>query len=322
MKCNIASKIIFIAVLIGICIATVEAPCVVIDRIIAVVNDEIITQRELTWLLIPAYELYKKEYTGKRLEDKMIEAEDRILNQLIEDKLILSEAKRRGIEIKDDEIEARLEHVKNSFETEEQFRNVLMEQNVTLSELRSRFKNEILKSKIVRKQVGWKVIITPNEVRKYYDSHIEEFTTPEEVSLLNILVKKEKEIRPIDEARFLIEKIKRLIEKGENFVVLAKEYSEGPNAKEGGSLGLVKKGQMIKEIDGVIFSLQEGEVSGIVESPIGYHLLKITKKIPVRIMEFEAVESEVENLIYRKKTEKSLQKWLRKLREDAYISIK
>ena len=314
--------IIVAALLTGFAIAvTTDVLSVVIDKIVAVVNEEVVTQREVVRLLIPIYEQYKKEYTGKRLENKMIETEEMFLDQLIEDKLILSEAKRQGIEATDKEIERELQRIKNRFETEEQFRDEMARQNISLSELRDRFKNDIIKSKLVRKELGWKVIISPTEVRKYYDNHIEDFTEPEKVKVLNILVNMENE-GETEEARFLIERIKKLIEEDRNFEELAKEYSDGPNAKEGGSLGLVEKGQMMKGIDDAIFSLEAGEVSEVVESPIGYHLFKVKEKLPAKFTDFETAKYEIEELIYRERIDKSLKKWLKELRKNAYISIK
>ena len=189
-----------------------QGNCAIVDKIAAVVNGEIITQREVAWLLMPYYEKYKKEYTGKHLADKMREAEEKILNQLIDDKLVLSEAKRQGIKVTDKEIEAKLANLKKRFRNEEEFRAALSKQNVTLSELRDDIKSDLIKSKLVRAEVGWKIVITPRSVREYYDSHIDEFTTEETVRVSNLLIKKDNSKRSAEEAKFLIRKIKELIQ--------------------------------------------------------------------------------------------------------------
>lgn len=318
----VVPRIIAFAVILGLIIGTKDSFSVVVDKIVVVVNDEVITQREVAQLLVPLYGQYKKEYTGKRLERKILEAEDKILDQLIDDKLILSEAKGQGIEIMNKEIENKLQNIKDKFETEERFRSALAEQNISLSELRNRLKHDLMKQKLVHKVMGWKVVITPIEVREYYDNYVEDFANPEKAKVLNILIKKEKEGRTKEEARFLIEMIKKLMNKGEEFEVLAREYSEGPNAKKGGSLGLIEKGEMRKEIDNAVFSLAPGEVSDIIESPIGYHIFKVTERIPEEITDFNVVKEEIEELIYRERINKNLKKWLKELRKNAYISIK
>jgi len=298
-----------------------DAPCVVIDKIVAVVNGEVITQREVAQYLFPLYEEYKKEYTGKNLEDKMLEAEDMVMNQLIQDKLILSEAKKAGIKAADDEIDERIQKlIKERFASEEKFREMLAIQNASLSEMRETVRNEIIKSKIVREKVGWKVVITPSEVRQYYDQHITEFVEPEKIEVLNIMVRK-KEGRT-DEAKELIKKIKALLDGGDDFQEVAKKYSEGPNANGGGSLGFVKRGDMMREIDDAIFALSPGGISDIVETPIGYHIFKVTEKLAARSKDFDSAKADIEETIYQKKIDKNLEKWLKELRENAYISIK
>ena len=136
----------------------------VVDKIVGVVNGEVITQREVIQSLFPLYEEYKKEYTGKKLEEKMVEAEDMVLNQLIEDKLILSEAKKEGIKADDSEVEARVKGlIKDRFESEEKFREILAIQNISLSDMKEALKNDIIKSKIVHQKVGGRIVITPSE---------------------------------------------------------------------------------------------------------------------------------------------------------------
>lgn len=322
MKYNARSGMKTFVSLIFFATVATDAFCVVVDKILVIVNDEAITQREVAQLLFPIYEQYKKEFTGARFERKMVEAEDMVIDQLIDDKLILSEAKRQGIEVSSKEIEDRLQKLRDKFETEEQFRSKLAEQNISLSELRKKIKNDTMKQKLLHKIMGWKVAITPTEVRKYYDSHIKDFTKPEKAKVLNILIKKEKNGRTKEEAEFLIKRICELVNKGENFEVLAKEYSEGPNAKKGGSLGLIERGEMREEIDNAIFSLEAGAVSEIVESPLGYHVFKVTERIPEEITDFEIAKDEVEELIYRERIDKNLKKWLKELRKNAYICVK
>lgn len=313
----------------AICVVTLflfasarHAHSVVIDKIIAVVNGEVITQREVAQCLYPIYEEYQKEYTGKNFEEKMMEAEDMVINQLIEDKLILSEAKKDGIEADNNEVDARIkEIIRQRFGSEEEFREVLAIQNISVSEMKESLRNDIIKSKIVREKVGGgRVIITPSEVRRYYDAHINEFVEPEKAEVFNILVRKKEAQGAL--AGESIRRIKTLLDGGGDFEALAKEYSEGPNARDGGGLGFIRKGEMMKEIDEAIFALEPGEVSGIVETPIGYHIFKVAGKQPAVSKNFDSAKQDITEAIYRKKIQKNLAKWLKELREDAYISVK
>ncbi len=310
---------------------------VVVDKIVGVVNGEVITQREVMQSLFPLYEEYKKEYTGKKLEEKMVEAEDMVLNQLIEDKLILaedmvlnqliedklvlSEAKKEGIKADDAEVEARLNGmIKERFGSEANFREILTIQNISLSDMKEALRNDIIKSKIVRQKVGGRIVITPSEVRLYYDAHLNEFVEPERAEVFNILVRKKDQ--KDEKAKELIKKIKTLLDKGEDFEVMAREYSEGPNAKGGGGLGLIQNGEMMKEIDETIFALAPGNISDIVETPIGYHIFKVTQILPATSKDFDSAKNDITEEIYRKKIDKNLAKWIKELKENAYISIK
>ena len=298
-----------------------DAPCVVIDKIIAVVNGEVITQREMAQYLMPLYQEYQKEYTGKSFEDKMIEAENMVLNQLIQDKLILSEAKKAGIKATDNEVDDRIKNIiKDKFGSEEKFREMLAIQDVSLNGMRDGIRNEVIKSKIVREKVGWKIIITPSEVRQYYDQHIAEFVEPEKIEVCNILVRKKEGHG--EESKESIKNIKTLLDSGKDFGEVAKKYSEGPNAKDGGNLGFIKRGDMMKEIDDTIFALSPGGISDIVETPIGFHIFKVTQIQPAHSKNFDSAKAEIEETIYQKKINKSLEKWLKELRANAYISIK
>ncbi len=316
------SVIILCAVLISVCGYIRTAPAIMVDKIVAVVNGEIITQSEVTRLLIPYYENYKKEYTGDNLAQKMSEAETIILEQLIDDKLILAEAKRREISVSDDEINEKMKTVQARFPNEEAFRQALSSQNVTLGELRQNITNELIKSKLIRAELGKGVTITPAEVHRYYDSHPEDFSVPARAHAYNLLVKRETDARTPEESRFLIEQIYGKIAAKADFRELAREYSEGPNASRGGDLGWVEEGQMLPEIDTAIFSMEAPGISGIIESDLGYHIVWVPELAASATLAFEDCCQDIEDILYRKKLDRRFTQWLSKLRKRAYISIK
>jgi len=291
---------------------------VIIDKIVAVVNEEVITQREVAKFLLPAYSRLSEEYTGTRLEVKMKEAERDIIEKLIDEKLILSEAKRRGIEAPKKEIERKIETVRSRFSDDEEFRKAITHEGITLNELRERIEEDIIKSNLVRQEMGWKAAITPIEVKNYYDEHPKDYQLPAQASVLSILVKKENENRSREDSEFLIKKIEEFARFGKDFEILAIEYSEDNEYGQ----RIIEKGQMISSIDKAIFCLKAGEISEVVESPIGFHLYKMVEKKDAKAIAFENVKEDIENLLFRKKIDKNLQKWLRELKEDAYISIK
>jgi len=302
-------------------LATTLAYSEVVDKIVVVVNDEIITQGELDRMLLPVYKQYKGLYAGAELEEKLEEVRRNILNRLIEDKLLLSEVKRRKIEITDEEVKAKLDDVKSRFATDEEFEEALASENILLSDLEKNYKERIAIDKMVDSEIRKALSISPHEVIDYYKSHQEEFNQPAKVKLWAILLKTN-ESRSEEEMLRAAKELLGRLEEGADFKGLAKTYSEGPYRESGGDMGWVRKGELMKEIDELVFSLEEGETSGILKTSLGLHIFKIEEKMPSRPAEFQEVRELIEEALYRKKTEEKLKVWIHELKKNAYIAFR
>ena len=147
----------------------------VVDRIVVVVNNEIITQREVDVMLGPVYGQYRNMYEGEELIGRLEEVREKILKQLIEDRLILSEAKKQNITVEEKDVDAKIDEVRSQIGSEIELENMLNEQNLTLNELRDRYKEKILIRKLIDRKVGARIIITPLEIKDYYNEHKEDF---------------------------------------------------------------------------------------------------------------------------------------------------
>lgn len=293
----------------------------VLDRVIAVVNDELITQSELDRILQPIYAQYKKLYAGDELLLKIDEKRREILNHMINDKLILTEARKQEIEIKPEEISKRVEEFKGRFPSEEQFEQALIEQGVTQAELQKRFEEELLKEKFISREVRNKIEITPPEIKAHYDANMNKFKVPPRVRVSDILIRtkgdKDKE-KALEKAKEVLARLKE----GDDFAEMAKVYSEGVHTKEGGDMGYIIRGQLKKELDDVIFALKEGEFSDITESGIGYHIFMVSEKQESVVISFEEAYDKIRDVIYRQKARKRLEELIEEIKENAYISIK
>ena len=293
------------------------------DKIVAVVNDEVITQSEIDEALKPVYTQYKSTYSKEELIQKLNQAREDILNQLIEEKLILQQAKKEEIEVSDEEIEEKLTQVKSQFPDEDTFRQVLDSQNLTISDLKQRYKEQIMIKKLINKEVRAKIKVSPLEVFRYYKQHQEEFRIPPKVRVQTILIRKDDKMsEDYSDPQKRIEEIKKKLQEGADFSKLAREYSQDSSAINGGDMGYIEKGEMMKEIDEVLFSLNEGQVSDIIETHVGFHIFKINDKKESTIKSFEEVRVEIENMLFQKKAEVRYTEWLKTLKENAYISIK
>lgn len=295
--------------------------CKVVDKIVVVVNNEIITQREVDRLLEPVYEQYRALYYGDELVKKMEEERGNVINQLIEDKLILSEAKKLNIEVEDKEVELRVDEIRKRFSSKEDFESALSEQGLTLKDLRTRYREHMMIRILIDHKVGSKITVSPPEVSDYYNKHSNEYIQPEEIRLRNILIRPKKDLEPakaLERAREILRRLKE----GGDFAGLAKKYSEGPNAKEGGLMGYVKKEDLLPEIEAIVFNLKEGELSDIVQTSLGYHIFKVEERRERIARGLSEVRHDVEEAVFKEKVKGKLKGWIEGLKKNAYIAFK
>lgn len=316
-------KMVFASVIITVLTAlTALSRAAVVDKIVVVVNNEIITQREVDIMLAPIYGQYRNMYKGEELIKMLEDVREKILKQLIEDRLIFSEAKKLNITIEEKEVDAKIDEMKNKVGSERELENMLNEQNLTLNELRARYKEKIMIRKLIDQKVGAKIIITPLEVKNYYNENKDSFMQPEEIRLRTILIKPRKEQGGEAGSLQLMRDIMKRLKEGCDFEGLAKEYSDAPGASEGGLMGYVKKGDLMPQIEDIVFNLKEGEITGIIQSPLGYHVFKVDEKRIRRMKELAEVRQDIEEFLYREKASQRLRGWIDSLAKSAYIEFK
>lgn len=302
-----------------ILVAAIPVTAEVIDQIVAEVNGEIITYSELKRMLEPIYAQYSKVYQGEELVRRIRKARTDALNQLIENKLIVQEAKTQGLQLNEKAIEERVRDIKTRFKSEEEFLEALKNEGSSYDEFTKNVREQLILKAYLNQAVTSKVTVTPKEIKAYYEKHIEEFSGAEKVHLFLILVRKDPSNLKLSEetARQILAKLKS----GGSFVDLAKSYSEGPNAEKGGDLGFVGKGQLIKELEDKAFALNLGDVSELVETAGGYHILWAKEKEKASRKSLSEVESEVESKVFREKAAAIHEKWIASLKQKAYINI-
>jgi parvulin-like peptidyl-prolyl isomerase len=197
----------------------------------------------------------------------------------------------------------------------------LASQNLSIDILEKRYKEQLMMRKIFDREVKGKIVVLPTQIQEYYKENLDEFEEPDTVVLRMLTLKVS---NPEDKQKISQEalSIKKSLDEGEKFEELAKKFSEDASAIEGGLLGYVKKGQFMEKIDEEIFKLNEGEISSVIESDVGFHIFKVDEKIPARIRAFSEVREEIQNMFYQQKINQKFEEWLDKLKRDAYISIK
>ncbi|MBI4550526.1 MAG: peptidylprolyl isomerase [Candidatus Omnitrophica bacterium] len=297
-----------------------------LDKVAAIVNDEVITQSELDQLLLTVYQQYRQAFAGEELVRKMNEARMTLLQQMIEDKLVYQESQRLKVTVSEEEIKERLEEFKGRFPNEDEFEKILARQGLTLTKLRERYREQIAIRKLQQYQVQSKVLVTHKDIEEYYQSHLADFTQPEAVEAKTITVRKSEEAVKAESedptAKKKAEDVLRRLYAGEDFETVAREASEDTMAAEGGNLGTIKRGDLVENLDEALFTLKPGEISPILETPMGYHIFRVEKKTEKKVLSLEEVRNKIRDYVYREKSRALFAEWLDTLKKNAYIAIR
>jgi peptidyl-prolyl cis-trans isomerase SurA len=256
----------------------------VLDRIVAVVGDQIILESELDAQLA----LYATQFgVDLKDEEKQKELEKELLDQMINDNLLLIQAQKdTTIEVTPKEVETAVEEqlkkVKSQFSSEEAFQDQLKAERLTENELKKKYKEQIKKQMLIDRLTSKKlskVSVSTKEVKDFYQTYKDSIPDqPESIKLSHILLEIKPSQNTLDSLKKRAEMVLDLTKKGEDFASLALKYSDDPTSKDGGDLGFFKKGEMIEKFEKVAFALNPGEISDLVETEFGYHIIKVEEK--------------------------------------------
>jgi peptidyl-prolyl cis-trans isomerase SurA len=295
----------------------------VIDKIAARVNEDIILMSEVKGKSFIF--LYDMKNKGKEIKDEDIyKVEKEVLNEMVEERLMLQFANDNNIKASDEDIKTAIEDIKkqNNF-TDEMLEQELNKENMTLNDYKERLREQITVSRVVNYEVRSKAHVEEAEVRKYYEEHRDEFATPEEIRVRHIMFAYTEDMDSQKEEAIKKKAVDILnrIRQGEDFASLASMYSEDASAKNGGDLGYFTRGKMIKIFEDTAFALKKGEVSDVIKTPFGFHILKCEDIRESAFKPFEEASKEIEKKIFNEKIRTLKDAWVKKMREKAFIEI-
>ncbi len=298
----------------------------VLDQVVAVVNEQAITQSELDTYLRPFYEEMKKEYQGERLMQAVAEARRKLLSQLIEDHLVYQEAQKQKIEIEETEINQDMEDLRKRFPTEREFEDALKKEGLSVNDMRERIRRQAMIRRLQDMEIRSKIVVSPLEIQDYYEKNQGEFSEKERIKIRALTIKKNDEARikglTDEAAKDRIDRLRERILKEEDFAKMAIENSEDAAAKKGGLSDWIQRGEMITEIDAVIFALKAGEMSEVIETPMGYHLFRMEEREQEQKRSLEEARENIYARIFRQKSLERFRDWMDQLKRSAYISIR
>ncbi|MEX2270113.1 MAG: peptidylprolyl isomerase [Vicinamibacterales bacterium] len=247
-----------------------------------------------------------------------------VLERLINYRLLLQEARARGIEVAPGEIDAQLDALARQFRSEEELRAALMQRGVTVDMLREDARRDLRVAKLVSQEAGKDVAVPVEDVRKFYDANLERFRQPESARASHVFVRvpADADEKARNGLRQRAESIMRLAKRGDDFAALAKNYSEDrATGVKGGELGWFNRGATPREFDEVVFALQPGEIGGPAHTVDGYHIVKVAGRRPSRIQPFEEVQSDLATYLLRELQDRLTVRLINQLREKAKIEV-
>ncbi len=275
----------------------------------ATVNGEVIYQRELDGevdAIARQYGIDAATPEGRRQRQEIARI---VLDQLIDQRLILQQARLHNALPSEADVDAQVAEIRRTFPTEADFQAALAQRRLTLADLRARLRSSLAVRTLATRVTP--VTVSDEEVARYFREHRSEFDRPEQVRVRHIL---------LDDPR-MAELVLGRLRRGELFENLAREYSRDADSRErGGDLGWVSRGQLVPEFEQVAFSLQPGQVSGIVRTQYGYHLIQVLQRRPAVAATLDEVREQVRQRLLAAKQEAAFQQWLQTVRAQARIT--
>lgn len=300
-----------------------------VDKVVAVVNDEVITLSEVEEEAARAYQSLAREYQGQKLTDSLAETRADILDSMIDRRLINQKAKQLNTTVTEEEITTAYENTRNRLSLDPaQFREKLAGSGLTEELYRRQLKDQILQSKLISYDVRAKVVITEEMLKDYFDEH---YAAEKEKGSYYLLqmgftwkadADDPENSTAKEETRKKAERILDQVRRGEDFKTLAKKFSDLPSAGDGGDIGILELDDMAPAMRTAISPLEPGELTDLIEIANGFQFYKVLsgeEKEQASSASFAAVKEEIREKLYDEKMKAAYSEWVKKLKEDAFI---
>lgn len=247
-----------------------------------------------------------------------------VLDQLIGYRLLVQETKARKITVADAELDSRIAEIRKQFPNEEAFKQLLTQRSLTLEKLRTDARDDLMVSKMLQAEIGAKAAVTPTQVNDFYTQNPSQFQQGERVKASHILIAfpENADAAAKQAARVKAEGVLKEVKSGKDFAALAKANSQDPgSAVNGGDLGFFQQGQMVPPFDAVAFKLAPGEISELVETQFGYHIIKVAEKAASRTMPLDDVRPQLQQYLEGQNRQMQTQAFVESLKARGKVEI-
>ena len=326
---NLSKWLIFPLIFSGLGIsARAQNKGIVVEEIVARVNNEIITREDLA----KAHQSLEGEArdacakcSPEQVREMVASKDKDLLRDLIDQSLLTQRAKDAGINVDADVIK-RLDSIRqqNKLPTMEALEAEITKSGQDFEDFKTQLRNQLLTQELIRKEVGSKIIVSHEDIVKYYNDHKSEFVRPQTVVLREIFVSTEG--KPEADIAALKKKAEglrdRVLNNGEDFGAMAKRYSDSPTAPQDGDLGVFQRSQLDPKIAEKVFALNRSQMTEVMETKTGFEILQVRERYDAGEQPLDKVEPEISNKLYESKMEPGMRAYLTTLREDSYLQVK
>ncbi len=290
------------------------------DTTVVIVNDIPITETDV------ALEIKRILFQAKAMrqpidESMMGSMRDKVIDSLINRELLYQRSKAKGITTDAEEIDNSIDQIKQKLEAGQSFESLLAEMGITIETMRTQVGQANAIQKLIEVVVYPKAMVSEKESRIFFENNPQYFQKPEEVKASHILIQVAPDAGDEEKlaARKKIEEVQIKIEAGNDFAELARQYSEGPSNVNGGDLGYFDRKKMVKPFSDAAFALKPGEVSDIVETRFGFHLIKVYDKKAKSAYVFEDIKDRLREILRQQKIQDETVHYLEELRKTADV---
>ena len=290
----------------------------VIEQILVKVNGEIFTKTDLEQLQVAALRQrgqqvdLKSDQSNEQLRRALNDITPQLLVDAVDQMLIVQRGKELGYKLSDEQFKSVVENIKkeNKIDTDEQFQAALKQENMTMADLRRSLERQMIVTRVQQNEVFGKIGVSEEDARKYYDSHLNEFTTPRSIMLREIFVAvpndgKALNVAQDEAAQETANRIRERVVAGENFEKLATDVSDAPSKANAGLIGPLSMNDLSPDLRKMVDAMQVGDIGPLVRNARGYQLLKLESSTPTETMPFERAREQISDRVFTGKGPKS-----------------
>jgi peptidyl-prolyl cis-trans isomerase C len=262
-------------------------------------------------------------YAQVQEDPRAKEALRQVLDSLIDRELLLQQAKSLQMAVPPQQVDSQMQQLVQRFPSQEAFEQALAAQHLTVEALKQDVEGQLLAQQLVKKEVLDKVNVSARDVQNFYDQHQDKYVEAEQIRARHILIRVPPQVSPADEAK-LKSKADNALKRaktGEDFAVLAKEVSDDGSKEDGGDLGFFPRGRMVPPFEEAAFALQPGQISDIVRSQFGYHIIKAEEHKTGRALAFDEAKAQVQEDLTQEQTTTRYQQYVAGLRHKSKVEV-